>query len=543
MLRSGSSALSCFAFYFLILICSSTSIIESMKTFFINLLFACITYVSVAQMPSISYIDIPGTETDPTLVPAGTGGYYLTNNITKSNPDSIFASITYLDANLAPQWNRLLKSRAYTIITGAAVENGGLSVMLNVYNSQSANQAIPVFYQLDQNGNTVETIELQDSANAALTTSQFFNKIKLADGSRVFNTSSAGVVVHVNAQGQADYSRQFRFRNSASNLLSIRALAAVPGTNQWFISGNISNTNLAFLMKMQDTTMLNVHVFNFNPFSNATLANIHVLPNQEVLLGWNDASRKMHNVKLSASGNIIWHKIYKMTAQMNPGRMTVASNGDIWMHGSVTPGQAGGLLVHLSPNGQFIGRKGQFKLGNSHGNMSTIVELPNNELLTMQRGFYSSKPVLFLNRIQTSMNFYCFDSNVGNFIDTTYATADSLTTQIKPVVRRFGSKQTLTVPLKIQSQIVEIGNVVCTPTDIDEELFSKERFTFYPNPATKTLKVIGLEGQPEVRIVTMDGRVLLAEKYSDEISVSNLPAGLYVLDIPSLGLRKRFAKE
>ncbi len=541
MLRSGSSALSYFAFYFLILICSSTSIIESMKTFFINLLFACITYVSAAQVPSVSFIDIPGAEQNPTLVPSGTGGYYLANAITKSNPDSTFASITYLDANLAPQWNRLIKSRANTQITGAAVENGGFSVMLNVYNTQVETR--PVFLQLDQNGNTVQTIELQDSSTATLTSSAIFNKIKLADGSRVFISSSSGLVVHVNAQGKADFARQFRFGNPATNLLYVQAVAAIPGTNQWLIAGFINNTNLAYVMKLQDTTILYVHVFDFKPQSSMNIRNIHVLPNQEVLLGWNDGSKHLHNVKLSASGNIIWRKLHKMTTRMDPGRMTVASNGDIWMHGAITSNQVGGLLVHLSPTGQFIGRRGQHRTGNTHGNISTIAELPNNELLTFQRGFYSGRPVFFVNRIHTSMNFLCFDAIVHDFIDTTYAIADSVTTQIKPVVLRFGVKPTPTVPLKIQNLTIFTGNVVCTPTDIDEELFSKERFTFYPNPATKTLKVIGLKGQPEVRIVTMDGRVLLAEKYSDEISVSNLPAGLYVLDIPSLGLRKRFAKE
>jgi len=490
-------------------------------------------------VPSVSFINIPGNEQPPTILPSGNAGYYLTNYLSKSSPDSNFASITYLNTNLLPQWNRTIKTRSNTIISGAALENGGLSVMLNVYNSQS--QTIPVFYRLDQNGNTVETIELQDSSSATLTTSPFFNKIKLADGSRVFTSSIE--VVHINMQGKADYARRFMFGNSDTRLLIIQAIAAIQGTNQWIISGYINSTNLAYVMKMQDTTILNVHLYDFKPQSNLSLGNIHFLPNQEILFGWNDGSQKMHNLKLSASGDIIWHKIHKMTSLMNPYRMTVTSNGDIWMHGSITPGQAGGLLVHLSPTGQLIGRRGQFKLGNNHGNISTIAELPNNELLTLQRGFYNTNSVLFVNRINTSMNFLCFDAVVSNFIDTTYATADSITTQIKPVVRRFGTKPTLTVPLKIQNLTVTTGNVVCTPTTDVEELFSEEKFSIYPNPASKTLKVRGIEGQPEIRILSMDGRVLLAERYSGEISVSNLSVGLFVLEVPSLSLRKRFVKE
>lgn len=513
-----------------------------MKTTLLHLIFGFIAFNSLAQVPSVRFFDIPGTEEPPTLVPSGTGGFYLTNNLSKSNPDSTFASFTYLDANLSPQWNRVLKSKTHTTISGLSVEPGGASVMVNVYNTQG--QTSPIFYQFDQNGNTTQTIEIQDSSVANLTTSPFFSKIKLADGCRIFFSSSAGIVMRINPENKVDFSRQFRFGNSATNFLAIQAGAVIPGTNQWLISGYITNTSLAYVLKFQDTTMVFAHVYNFNPLaSTMSISNIHVLPNQEVLLGWNDNSRHMHNVKISANGEIIWRKLHKMTAIMNPGRMTVANNGDIWMHGSITAGQAGGLLVHLSPTGQFIGRRGQSKLGNSHGNFTSLVEMPDNELLTLQKGYYNNSPILFLNRIQTSMNFLCFDSNVGNFIDTTYAISDSATTIIKPIVRKFGAKSSLTVPFQVRNLTVTTGNVVCTPTTDVEEPLVDVNFTLFPNPVTDQLKLGGLNGQPEIRIFSLDGRLLISQPGSEEISVSRLPSGLYILEVPGLGIRRRFSKE
>jgi len=121
--------------------------------------------------------------------------------------------------------------------------------------------------------------------------------------------------------------------------------------------------------------------------------------------------------------------------------------------------------------------------------------------------------------------------------------ADSTSTLIKPIVRRFGSKSTLTPPLSIRNLTVTTGNVVFTPTVETAEVLPSDPYSISPNPETNELKISGMVGQPVVRIVAMDGRELHAQPYQGEITVSGLPHGIYLLDVPSVGLRRRFVKE
>ena len=509
-----------------------------MKYLWLLISFGLFAGLASAQTPSISYIDVPGNENPPALIPSGTGGYYMTSHLSKSSPDSLHGSITYLDANLTPQWCRQIKTKSNAPITAPEVDGNGVSVMINTYTTQT--QTSPVFCRFDLNGNVTQTMELLDSANANLTTSPFFKKIKLANGRRIIYNGID--MVHISPQGTVDFARQYKWGKPANNNMGFQAAAAFPGTNQWVISGNIYNTPLGFLMKFQDTTLMNVHVYNLKPQSFDYMENIEVLPTGELLIGWSDNARIMHHLKLSASGEVIWGKSHKYSSVTSPGGMAVTSNGEIWMHGSITPGQAGGLLVRLSPTAQFIDRKGQFKLGQSHGAFSSIVELPNSDLLTTQRGYYENRNVIFVSRIHPIMDFYCFDAAVANIIDTTYAMADSATTLVVPVKKRFGLKTSLTTPFIIRNLTVTTGPVVCTPTVSTAEVFSEEESILYPNPATHQLKISGLEGSPVVRILAMDGRVLHEGLYAGEISVSALPTGLYVLEVPSTGLRKRFMK-
>jgi len=59
-----------------------------MKNALLLFIFTFSSFLAVAQTPAVSLINIPGDETFPSLIPTGTGGYYLTSSIRKFNPDS-----------------------------------------------------------------------------------------------------------------------------------------------------------------------------------------------------------------------------------------------------------------------------------------------------------------------------------------------------------------------------------------------------------------------------------------------------------------------
>jgi len=48
----------------------------------------------------------------------------------------------------------------------------------------------------------------------------------------------------------------------------------------------------------------------------------------------------------------------------------------------------------------------------------------------------------------------------------------------------------------------------CTPTVETAEVLTSDVHSIFPNPATNGLKISGMVGQPFVRMVAMDGRVL-----------------------------------
>lgn len=506
------------------------------------LLIAC--NQAFAQAPSVSYLNNPmgNNEEYPILYPKPNGGFILTNNLTKTSPDSSFGSVTFLNSSFNPQWSRVFKLRTKTSITSLLQEaNGQFSFLLNGYTTSS--RYYPCLVTLDQNGETVSVSEVVDSSSATQS-SPFFLQVKLGNGNRILVSSSASELMRINAaSGKVDFSRQYRFKNQSNQILVVQAAAAVEGTNQWVATGKITNTNLSFMLRMNDTTLVNFHVYNFDPVSSISngVSNVKILPNQDIQMGWVDNSQRLHLARTTNTGSILWWKAYKIPLTY-PGKMTVVSSGDIYMTGSITPGQAGGIIARFSPTGELISKKGQFKLGFSHSNMSALAELPNNELLTMQKAYYEQKSVTMVNRIHNTLDFVCFDSNVGNFIDTTYTIFDSVSTQISFVKKRFGLKTALSFPLMTYGVTTTTGDVICTPTAVNESI-AAEKFDVYPNPTNGLIKIDGLERHALVQILATDGRMVLSTRYSEGISVQSLPSGIYILAVPELNIRKRFVKE
>lgn len=477
----------------------------------------------------------------PTLIPAADGGFFITHTATKSNPDSTFGILTRLNASQDVLWSRVFKMRLVTYITNVEeATDGSLTALVSSY--QTTSRYYPVLTKLSSTGSILSTTELLDSANANQMYS-FFRFVSLQNGSRFFLGSSSSVMVRLNDQGQVDYSRQYFMGAGTGKPLYFSGGKAIPGTNQWYAHGYVKNTNLSFLLKMQDTTVVKMHVYDFNTTGTTTygINNLHIFPNGELLGSHNYNSRMLNLYRLTADGAFIWRKNYKLPT-ISPQTMTVDSQNDIWMHGSITPGQAGGILFRFSPTGNLLAQRTQDKLGVSLGNLRGFAELPNNEFLTMQRGYYNNSSTLIMNRIHNSLDFLCFNSNQYNIIDTTYAIVDSAVTKINRVKLRIGPASALSYPIQIFSPTVSTGNVICTPNSTAEQL-SAETYSLVPNPAGASIQIQGVERQPLVRIFNAEGRLMREEIYSGMVSIQKLPPGLYWLEVPELKLRKRFVKE
>lgn len=513
---------------------------RNLSLFFLLILCSLVTY---GQVPSVKFIDNPmgNNEETPALTPAADGGFFITHTATKSSPDSIFGILTRLNASQDVLWSKVFKMRLGTNITNVEeATDGSLTALINSY--QTAVRYHPVLTKLSSTGNILSTTELLDSANANEMYS-FFRFVSLQNGSRFLLGSSSGVMVRVNGQGQVDYSRQYYMGAGTGKPLYFSGGKAIPGTNQWYAHGHVKNTNLSFLLKMQDTTVLKMHVYDFNTTgtTNYGIGNLHIFPNGELLGSHNYNSTMLNLYRLTADGAIIWRKNYKLPT-ISPQTMTVDSQNDIWMHGSITPGQAGGILFRFSPTGNLLAQRTQNKQGVSLGNLRGFAELPNNEYLTMQRGYYNNSPTLIMNRIHNNLDFLCFNSNLYNIIDTSYAIVDSAVTKINRVKLRIGPAPALSYPIQTFSPTVSTGNVVCTPNATAEPL-SAETYLLVPNPAGASIQIQGLERQPLVRIFNAEGRLMREEMYSGSISIQKLPSGLYWLDVPDLKWKKRFVKE
>jgi hypothetical protein len=65
---------------------------------------------------------------------------------------------------------------------------------------------------------------------------------------------------------------------------------------------------------------------------------------------------------------------------------------------------------------------------------------------------------------------------------------------------------------------------------VDEEETSQVRVTCYPNPATTTVTIDGLEAA-EVQVYNAIGQVVKMVRNSNEIKISDLTEGVYLLRI------------
>jgi len=82
-------------------------------------------------------------------------------------------------------------------------------------------------------------------------------------------------------------------------------------------------------------------------------------------------------------------------------------------------------------------------------------------------------------------------------------------------------------------------------TGIDAYILESVRL--YPNPVGESLKVEGIQGGTQARIYSSDGRLQqhhMLESVLEEIDVSELPAGFYILKLEKgqASARKRFVK-
>lgn len=89
-----------------------------------------------------------------------------------------------------------------------------------------------------------------------------------------------------------------------------------------------------------------------------------------------------------------------------------------------------------------------------------------------------------------------------------------------------------------------IGRIIWSPavTPVGDNL-TKEPVVLYPNPATSFISLRGLSGNPVVRILSPEGREVYSTTAQNEISVSQLPSGIYFLEVPASGIRKVFIKK
>lgn len=507
------------------------------------LLFAGVS--AFGQVPSVTYIDNPYGETEeaPTLYPAADGGFFITHPLEKSNPDSLFASLTRLDANLVVQWGKVFKIRKYTSISSLEeATDGTISVLLNGYNTFSKYQ--PILTKLSATGVPIQTTEIVDNSSTTQS-GAFYQRITLQNGARILVGSGGSALLRLNALGTVNFAKQFAFANSPNKILNFLSAKSIPGSpNVWVGVGIITNTNLSFVLKMQDTSAVSFHVYDFKPQAPTMgMSNLYIYPNQDVLVAYSDNSQLLHMARLNGNGGIIWRKSYK-TYSHSPGRLTVDSNGEIWMTGSITPGQAGGIVGHFSSTGALLAMASQNGSGTSMGNMSGFAMLPNNEILTLQRGYYNGigAAMLYANRIHSTLDFKCYHSSFKNFKDTTYAIADSNTFQLGALNKSFSSTSTLSTPIITLSPTISTGPVVCTPNST-EEILTPEPYALVPNPATKTIRIPGLSNSICIRIFNAEGKRMLEVFSSESIGIEGLPNGLYWLEVPEKGIRKRFVKE
>ncbi len=74
--------------------------------------------------------------------------------------------------------------------------------------------------------------------------------------------------------------------------------------------------------------------------------------------------------------------------------------------------------------------------------------------------------------------------------------------------------------------------------------FKNEAITIYPNPVNDVLNINLNEDIQSIKIISLDGRILITESYKNSIDVSTLADGIYFVEVSTLGssYRKKIVK-
>lgn len=499
--------------------------------------FMLITNGVQSQSSSVFHFNLEGSgsEQDPLIFAKPGGGYFLTYRLTKSNPDSAYCGLSYLDNSFQPIWNKVFKTHANTVISGLVAESSGLSFLLNGYNTQS--KYFSAWLELDNAGSELQKMQLADSSilNSG---SLIQRQVKLANGSRMLTSSVNSKIFRLNAAGNIDYARSFYLAGSPNRSIQITKLLAVPQSNTWYAIGQIANTSLGCLLQFQDTTLVNNRIYAGNAGFTGFLRDGAVLPNGDLqLLGTEGITLR----RVNPAGIPVWTKFHKVVGSY-PQAQHLGSDGSIWVTGSLTAGQAGGLVAKFTSDGNYISHIGQFQLGFSHSPIRSMVPIPQNQMLAVQKGYYNNTNVILGNQITTGADFVCFNYQAGTISDTSYVVTDSSSTKIRWNLERFGKSATLNFPLQVLNQSLVKGPVTCSQVSVDDEL-STITLNIFPNPATDWLVIEGLSKLEKINIYNMTGSLIFSTASDRKIRFPKLVNGLYLLEIPELQYRVKVVLE
>lgn len=508
-----------------------------------NLLFAClfaplfpailVPRDAVGQNSAVFHynLDGSGSEKDPVIYAKPGGGFYLTYRIIKTNPDSAFWAIASLDNVLQPVWNKVYKSLANAAVTKLVIHPSEISFVVNGYNTQSLYYS--AWLKLDNNGNELQRVQLADSA-VLNTGSAINNQIALANGSTIFSSSVNYKIFRVNGSGNVDYARSFYLAGSPNRSLQIIKLLAVPQSNTWYAIGQISNTSLGFLLQFQDTTLVANRIYAGNPGFTGYLRDGAILPNGDLqLLGTEGITLR----RVNAQGVPIWTRFHKVVGSF-PQAQHLGTDGNIWVTGSLSAGQAGGLVARFSADGNYISHTGQFKLGFSHEPIRSMLPYSQGQMLLVQKAYYNNSNAILGNQITTGNDFVCFDYIAGSISDTNYVVTDSSSTKIRWNVERFGKSGTLSFPLQVRSQNLVRGPVSCGQVSMEIDV-ATPIIQIFPNPATDRFIIEGIRKDQVIKIYDLAGRCRYQSYTSGQVQLPKINPGVYFLELPEIGYKTK----
>lgn len=489
------------------------------------------THQAYCQASSVFHfnLDGSGSEKDPVIYAKPSGGYYLAYRIVKSSPDSAFLGVASLDNALQPVWNKVYKSLANAVASKLIVGPSGFSFVLNGYNTQS--RYFSAWLKLDNSGNELERVQLADSS-VLNSGSSISSQIELDNRSTIFTSSVNSKIFRVNASGNIDYARSFYLAGNPNRSLQITKLLTVPQSNTWYAIGQISNTSLGFFLQFQDTTLVANRIYAGNPGFTGFLRDGAVLPNGDLqLLGAQGITLR----RVNAVGIPLWTKFHKVIGSF-PQAQHVGADGSIWVTGSLTAGQAGGLVASFSTDGNYINHTGQFKLGFSHEPIRSMLPYTQGQMLLVQKGYYNNSNVILGNQITTGSDFVCFDYLAGSISDTNYVTTDSSSTKIRWNVERFGKSSNIGFPIQVRNLNLVRGPVSCSQVSVEENL-AAHNIRVYPNPTKNRLMIEGLTKPVHVKAYNPTGQLVFKATTDGELILPELSPGVYVINLPELGYK------